>query len=392
MDIKIPDHVRGIIDRIENAGYEAFAVGGSLRDALLGIPPHDWDVTTSALPDTVASLFPDKHVIPTGLQHGTVTVVADKDPIEITTYRVDGEYTDSRRPDAVSFTTCLEDDLSRRDFTVNAMAYSDGRGLVDLFGGREDLENKVIRAVGDPEKRFTEDALRIMRAFRFSAQLDFEIEENTLAAARKLSARLKNIARERIGSEFMRLLSSTAAARSLALMGGVLEGILPVSVPGERLALVDSLPRDGEARLALLLYGTPRETVLDTAHALKLSNEQKKRVLTMSQLTPPSEITPPAARRFLRDGGEDAQNASRILALLGLCGGELEAAIIEEAASAPCLTISGLKINGNDLISGGIASGRAVGETLSTLLEAVIDDPSLNEKDSLLELAKEFNR
>ena len=392
MDIKIPDHVRGIIDRIEDAGYEAFAVGGSLRDALLGIPPHDWDVTTSALPHTVASLFPDKHVIPTGLQHGTVTVVASGDPIEITTYRVDGEYTDSRRPDAVSFTTSIEDDLSRRDFTVNAMAYSDVRGLVDLFGGREDLENKVIRAVGDPEKRFTEDALRIMRAFRFSAQLDFEIEENTLAAALKLGARLKNIARERIGSEFMRLLSSIAAARSLALMGGVLGEILPVSVPDERLALIDSLPRDGEARLALLLYGTPRETVLDTAHALKLSNEQKKRVLTMSQLIPPSEITPPAARRFLRDGGEDAQNASRILALLGLCGGELEAAIIEEAASAPCLTISGLKINGNDLISGGIASGRAVGETLSTLLEAVIDDPSLNEKETLLELAKEFNR
>ena len=230
MKIIIPEHVRGIMDRIEDAGHEAFAVGGSLRDALLGIPPHDWDVTTSALPDTVASLFPDKHVIPTGLQHGTVTVVADGDPIEITTYRVDGEYTDSRRPDAVRFTTSIEDDLSRRDFTVNAMAYSDVRGLVDLFGGRADLEGKIIRAVGDPEKRFTEDALRIMRAFRFSAQLDFEIEKDTLEAALKLRKRLKNIAKERIGSEFMRLLSSSAASRSLTLMGEVLGEIIPIKV------------------------------------------------------------------------------------------------------------------------------------------------------------------
>ena len=390
MNIKIPDHVRGLMDRIEAAGHEAFAVGGSLRDALLGIPPHDWDVTTSALPETVASLFPDKHVIPTGLQHGTVTVVADGDPVEITTYRVDGEYTDSRRPDEVRFTTSIEDDLSRRDFTVNAMAYSDKRGLVDLFGGRDDLEKKIIRAVGDPEKRFTEDALRIMRAFRFSAQLDFEIENNTLAAAIKLGGRLKNIARERIGSEFMRLLSSVAAGRALTTMGGVLGEIIPWEIPAERLTLVDKLPRDSEARLALLLHGAPREAILDTAHALRLSNEQKKRLAAMSQSSPVREITPPACRRFLRTLGEDAPSAARILALLGLGERELEDALIEESAKSPCLSVGALAINGTDLITEGIASGRAVGELLSSLLDSVIDAPSINERDTLLELARDL--
>ena len=149
MVIDIPEYVREIMDRIDSAGYEAFAVGGSLRDIMLGKEPHDWDVTTSALPEAVASLFPDKHVIPTGIKHGTVTVISGGFPIEITTYRVDGEYTDSRRPDKVEFTRNIEDDLSRRDFTVNALAYNEKRGLIDLFGGKSDLENRIIRAVGE---------------------------------------------------------------------------------------------------------------------------------------------------------------------------------------------------------------------------------------------------
>ena len=189
MAINIPSYVKVIMNRIDGAGYEAFAVGGSLRDILLGKEPHDWDVTTSALPEEAMALFPDMHVIPTGIKHGTVTVVSSGFPIEITTYRVDGDYTDSRRPDKVQFTRNIEDDLSRRDFTVNALAYNEKRGLVDLFDGKNDLENKILRAVGDPEKRFTEDALRIMRAFRFSAQLGFDIEESTLAAAKKLAPR-----------------------------------------------------------------------------------------------------------------------------------------------------------------------------------------------------------
>ena len=169
-----PEYLKKIINRIELSGHEAFIVGGALRDAMLGREVNDYDVTTSALPFEIAEIFSDLHVIETGLKHGTVTVVADGHPVEITTYRVDGDYKDSRHPDGVRFTKRIEDDLARRDFTVNAMAYNDRRGLVDLFFGKSDLENKIIRAVGDPVRRFDEDALRIMRAFRFSSKLCFD--------------------------------------------------------------------------------------------------------------------------------------------------------------------------------------------------------------------------
>ena len=390
MTIEIPAHVAEIIDRLEAAGHSAYAVGGSLRDAILGIPPHDWDITTSSLPEETASLFPDKHVIPTGIKHGTVTVVNNGDPIEVTTYRVDGEYTDSRRPDSVSFTTSIEDDLSRRDFTVNAMAYSEKRGLVDLFGGREDLRRGIIRAVGDPEKRFTEDALRIMRAFRFSAQLDFEIEENTLRAALKLGGRLKNIAAERISSELLRLLGSVAAGRALASMGTILREILPVSLPTDRLCLVDSLKRDGIARLALLLHGRTAEEISSVASSLKLSGEQKKRLSLLALAEPPEDSSGPSLRRFLRALGDDAPKAAAMLALLGSAPHSLEADLLTEAALSPCVSVGGLAVGGRDLIAEGIASGPSVGHILSLLLEAVIDDPSLNEKQLLIDAAREL--
>ena len=390
MVINVPTHVREIMERIEKAGYEAFAVGGSLRDLLLGKEPHDWDVTTSALPETVASLFPDMHVIPTGLQHGTVTVVSGGFPIEITTYRVDGEYTDSRRPDKVEFTRNIEDDLSRRDFTVNALAYNEKRGLLDLFGGRDDLENKIIRAVGDPEKRFTEDALRIMRAFRFSAQLGFGIEENTLEAAKKLGCRLRNIARERIGSEFMRLLSSDCPEKALTNMKNVIFEILPIKeIEKDRFSLVEKLPFDSSARLALLLYGKSSEELLGVAHSLRLSNEQKRAFAGLaSPIEESFDLSPLSARRFLRHYGKDAKAAARMLVLLGEISPEFEALVLSENAKDPCLSLDALAINGGDVISLGLASGKGVGILLSSLLDEVIKDPSLNEKDKLIDKAK----
>ncbi len=389
MVINVPPYVREIMNRIDAAGYEAFAVGGSLRDILLGKEPHDWDVTTSALPETVASLFPDMHVIPTGIKHGTVTVVSDGFPIEITTYRVDGEYTDSRRPDKVEFTRNIEDDLSRRDFTVNALAYNEKRGLLDLFGGKEDLENKIIRAVGDPEKRFTEDALRIMRAFRFSAQLGFDIEENTLGAAKKLGCRLKNIARERIGSEFMRLLSADYPEKALTNMKNVIFEILPIKeIEKDRFSLVEKLSFDSSARLALLLYGKTNEELLNTAHALRLSNEQKHTLILLATKAESFDISPLSARKFLRHYGNDAKAAAEILKLLGIIKPEFEAILSEEAEKDPCLFLADLKISGADLISLGLASGKGVGILLSYLLDAVIEDPSLNEKEKLISLAK----
>jgi tRNA nucleotidyltransferase (CCA-adding enzyme) len=390
MVISIPDFIREIMDRIESAGYEAFVVGGSLRDILLGKEPHDWDVTTSALPETVASLFPDKHVIPTGIKHGTVTVVSEGEPVEITTYRVDGEYTDSRRPDRVEFTRNIEDDLSRRDFTVNALAYNEKRGLIDLFGGKSDLENKIIRAVGDPEKRFTEDALRIMRAFRFSAQLGFDIEERTLLAARRLSPRLKNIARERIGSEFIRLLASPEPERSLTLMDHVIYEILPVeNIDKNSYVLCDAIGPDAFSRLALILYGKSNEELTGVAHALRLSNEQKKRMILLA--TPAEEkfeCTALSARRFLHHYGDVWRGAARILTLLGSVSPDFEDAANAEAEKKPCLTIGGLDIDGSEIISLGLASGREVGALLSYLLDEVIRDPSLNERERLAEKAK----
>ena len=196
MVFEIPQKVEIIINTLEKAGYEAYAVGGCVRDALLGRTPNDWDITTSAKPEQVKALF--RRTVDTGIAHGTVTVLLDKDGFEVTTYRVDGEYEDGRHPKEVTFTASLEEDLKRRDFTINAMAYNPGKGLVDLFDGQSDLENKVIRCVGDPLERFTEDALRIMRAVRFSAQLGLSLVEETRKALSVLAPNQKNVSAERI--------------------------------------------------------------------------------------------------------------------------------------------------------------------------------------------------
>ena len=206
MVIQIPEKVNKIIHLLQENGYDAYAVGGCVRDSLLGRIPADWDITTSARPLEVKNLF--KRTIDTGLQHGTVTVMMGKEGFEVTTYRIDGEYEDSRHPKEVIFTGKLEEDLKRRDFTINAMAYNDREGLVDVFGGAKDLENQIIRCVGDPSERFTEDALRIMRAVRFSAQLGFSIEEETKRAAGELAETLKKISAERIHTELVKLLVS----------------------------------------------------------------------------------------------------------------------------------------------------------------------------------------
>ena len=226
MRIELPKQVKQIIDTLQAQGYEAYAVGGCVRDAMLGRDPQDWDITTSALPKQVKALF--RRTIDTGIQHGTVTVLLDKVGFEVTTYRVDGKYEDGRHPTEVSFTASLAEDLKRRDFTINAMAYNEKEGLVDLFHGAEDLGQGVIRCVGVAKERFSEDALRILRAFRFSAQLDFSIEEETLAAARELADTLRKISAERIYAELTKLLVSAHPERLLtAYECGVTKVILP---------------------------------------------------------------------------------------------------------------------------------------------------------------------
>ena len=226
MVIQLPKQVKQIIDTLQEHGYEAYAVGGCVRDAILGKKPQDWDITTSALPRQVKALF--RRTVDTGIQHGTVTVILDKEGFEVTTYRVDGTYEDGRHPTEVSFTASLTEDLKRRDFTINAMAYNETEGLVDLFHGAEDLKQGIIRCVGVAKERFSEDALRILRAFRFSAQLDFSIEEETLAAAKELAENLKKISAERIYAELTKLLVSEHPGRLLtAYECDITEMILP---------------------------------------------------------------------------------------------------------------------------------------------------------------------
>ena len=390
--MKIPRHVKIILDRLAEAGFDAYVVGGSLRDSMLGKEAHDWDVTSGATPDEVIALFsPDLHVIPTGLKHGTVTVVSEGDPIEITTFRTDGEYIDSRRPESVTFSKNVEDDLSRRDFTVNAMAYNDRRGLVDLFGGKIDLERRIIRCVGDPEKRFSEDALRIMRAFRFSSQLGFEIEKKTLTAAHSMKNGLKNIAKERIGNEFLRLLSGVAAKDSLLKMGDILDIIIPKPLYTQRFEKIDDLSRDAILRLAFLLCGASDEEVRDASHSLKLSSKQTQRLMKLS--SPPTEkdlenLTEARARRLLAAYGEDTLAVTEIASHLYKIDAASTEILRRVVSEDPPVTLDRLAVNGSDIIKEGIASGRDVGRILSKLLDEVIEHPERNDREILLGIAK----
>lgn len=231
MTMDMPKNVDTAINLLQSAGFEAYAVGGCVRDSLLGKTPNDWDITTSAKPENMKSVFADFHCIDTGIKHGTVTVVIDGEPLEITTFRLDGEYEDNRHPKSVTFTSNLGADLGRRDFTVNAMAYSKMTGTVDLFGGQNDLKNKIIRCVGDPDRRFNEDALRILRALRFASALDFEIEEKTAQSLLKNCALLGNISEERIAKELLKLVCGKGAKRILTGFAPVLFEILPELQP-----------------------------------------------------------------------------------------------------------------------------------------------------------------
>ena len=385
-----------VLSRFEAAGFDAYVVGGSLRDTLLGRPAFDIDIASGALPEQTAALFSDMRVIPTGIKHGTVTLITDSGAaFEITTFRTDGDYTDSRHPDSVSFTSKIEDDLSRRDFTVNAMAYNTKRGLVDLFGGKDDLDARIIRCVGEPEKRFSEDALRILRAFRFSAQLDFSIEKETLRAAVKLAPSLSKIARERVSAEMQKLLAAPCPCATLKLLSPLFPAILPeVEADPVRFELCDTLPRDPIARLGLLIFGSGKR--LRVASSLRLSTKDSRRLSRLSgELTNTDATSPENARRLLADFGGDLDEAKLFVQIRDAVSqknpSEKLALLDREAALSPCLSLASLAVSGNDLINNGIAQGRFVGSILSELLNEVIKTPSLNEKSLLLAIAKELS-
>lgn len=391
MDIGYPEYVKKTLNRIEEAGFEAFIVGGAVRDALLGRTVNDYDITTSALPEKTAEIFSDFHVITTGLKHGTLTVVVDGNPLEITTYRIDGDYKDSRHPDGVVFSRSIEDDLSRRDFTVNAMAYNEKRGLIDFFGGKGDLASGLIRAVGEPERRFSEDALRIMRAFRFASKLGFEIEENTLVAAERCRGGLRNISIERKTAELEGIFLGVGVKKALLLMkkAKIFEVVAPdIKLDITRLNVVCDLPSDFACRMAFCLVG--EENADGYISSLRLPNSVASRIRKLIKLSenPLDADTDQGLRRLMARAGDELSCLLEIKRALG----ENVEAIGDRAdkirARGDCLGIKSLAVDGRDLALIG-ASGKEVGETLEFLLDAVLDSPSLNQRETLLALAEE---
>lgn len=426
------------IEALTAAGYEAYFVGGCVRDVLLGQAPNDFDVTTSALPEETLSVFEGFRVIPTGLKHGTVTVLIDDEPIEITTFRSDGEYSDHRHPESVTFSRNLSEDLCRRDFTVNAMAYSEKTGLVDLFGGASDLKNGIIRAVGEPEKRFTEDALRILRAARFASQKGFSIEPVTADAMKKCLHLLDYVSAERIFSELKKLLMGKGVLDVMLTHPETVCRAVPALAAAvgfeqnnphhiydvyEHTAHAVAFSPENEAiRLAALLHDVGKPLTYsekdgighfyghtdaslklaeDTLDALKCDNATKNTVLTLIKYHDPViEPTEKAVRRALSKLGEpmlcallDLKSADN-LAQSPECAKRLEAyeeirgIIAEIGAKEACLSLKTLAIGGDDLIALGVPKGKLIGKLLNAALERVVDGDLPNEKEALLEFCR----
>lgn len=370
----MPSYVRVLLERLTAAGYEAYIVGGCVRDLLMGKEPSDWDVCTSALPKQIKDCFKDKKTVDTGIAHGTVTVFSEEQPVEITTYRIDGDYKDGRHPASVSFTKSLEEDLKRRDFTMNAMAYHFEQGLIDLFGGRQAVSARIVVAVGEPERRFKEDALRIMRGLRFAAVLGFEIEERTLTAMFACADLLKQISKERISGELAKLLLGDFADSVLETCGEILK----VAAEGIEAAKVSHFPKVLSLRLAAV-FPENTETCL---RKLSFSGRIAAEGAVLSRLlnsTPPGSET--EIKKLMQAEGD------RITRLyLAALGREAEAERI--LASGACRNLRQLAVNGKDLIEEGIPSGKAVGEMLNRLLMQVIEGSLPNEREVLLEYCK----
>lgn len=442
MTMDMPKNVDIAINLLQSAGFEAYAVGGCVRDSLLGKTPNDWDITTSAKPEDMKSVFADFHCIDTGIKHGTVTVVIDGEPLEITTFRLDGEYEDNRHPKSVTFTSDLGADLGRRDFTVNAMAYSKMTGTVDLFGGQNDLKNGIIRCVGDPDRRFNEDALRILRALRFASALDFEIEEKTAQSLLKNRALLGNISEERIAKELLKLVCGKGAKRILTDFAPVLFEILPELQPMYKnshdnphhcydiyehtLIAVESIDPEPTLRFAMLLHdcGKPAVKKFDengVAHfyghqrisaeisaqilaRLKVSNKFRDEILFLVsnhdrwELYENTEKMPRYLSKFGLDGVLNLLNVMRadVLAQSPEYRYRLDQiADAEEtaknlAAQKPCLSLSELQINGRTLMDIGIPQGRKLGAVLAQLLDEVIDGVTKNTQEALTTRAREI--
>ena len=407
MNIVLEPGAAALLDELHRAGFGAYAVGGCVRDSLLGLAPHDWDLCTAARPGQVMELFGEDRCIPTGLQHGTVTVKRDGKLYEITTFRTEGRYSDGRHPDSVAFVPDLREDLARRDFTINAMAYSAEEGLCDPFGGREDLARGVVRGVGEPLRRFGEDALRILRLYRFAARFGFAIDEATEAAAKQLASHLDCVSAERIEEELNKLLA--APQPGAYLEPEVLAFVLP-ELPPEELAKarkqVDALPAGTEqvsARWAALLLPLGETGARKALKRLKCSNARIDGTAVLVREC--GEKTPDAldkcdlclqAKRLL--GRYDLHTVQQLTALWTALAPEEKAsfdALRAEAealtAQGACCRISQLAVSGRDLMAAGAAPGPGLRRVLEALLEEVITGRLPNEKTELLAFAAGFS-
>ena len=395
MTIRMDEGAAELLDTLHRAGYAAYVVGGCVRDSLLGLTPHDWDLCTSALPQQVMELFGAQRCIPTGLQHGTVTVKQSGALYEITTFRTEGTYTDGRHPDEVHFVPDVREDLARRDFTINAMAYNEKEGLVDPFGGQADLQSGIVRAVGVPRQRFTEDALRILRLYRFAARFGFAIDPPTAQAAQELCAHLDCVSVERIEEELAKLLSAPAPAAYLDKE--ILLVILPELSP-EALAaakpVVDACPAGEQAlpvRLAALLLSLGEDGTRRTLRRLRCSNAliEEAAVLVREAVPGVPVSLNIYARRLL--GKYNLCTVQRIAALGTALQPERAAdfaALSELAeqldADGVCCRVSQLAVNGRDLMAAGIPAGPGIRKVLEALLDGVIREEYPNERQALL--------
>jgi tRNA nucleotidyltransferase (CCA-adding enzyme) len=391
MIIPLPEDVQAILERLNVAGYSAFIVGGCVRDKLMGAEPKDWDIATSAKPHEVKAVF--SHTADTGIQHGTVTVVLHNRNYELTTFRIDGDYKDGRRPENVTFTDELEEDLSRRDFTMNAIAYSPKRGLVDPFGGIKDIRRRNIRCVGHTASRFTEDALRMMRAVRFSAQLSFSIDPDTRRAITPLAERLSLVSIERVRDELTKILSSPnpdalITLEKTGLWPHVLRGLTvhaDLRLAARRMKLC---PKEPAMLYALFLSKG------FTGH-LKFDNRTIKECkLYINWIEKNIKNERYAVKAALSIIGP--RQLGKLLTLKGICYPEDKAHweavrstcenILE---SGECFCLKDLKVNGQDLINAGILPGKEMGRIMSALLDMVMSDPFLNEKEALIKTARD---
>lgn len=440
--ILLPKEVEYIIDTFYNAGYKAYAVGGCVRDSLMNKQPYDWDICTNALPQTVKQLFSAHNVIETGIKHGTVTLVIDKIPYEITTFRKETTYSDNRHPDSVDFVSSLEDDLSRRDFTVNAMAYNHYDGLIDLFNGRADLINKIIRAVGNPDQRFNEDALRVLRALRFASTLEFAIERETKIAIQKNKHLLNNIAKERIWAEFKKLMLGGGCVGVLREFAEVIAVFIPDLTPmigfkqnhpmhcydvwEHTLHALENAKPDLLLRLSVLFHdiGKPKTHFTDdkgTSHfyghnnvskeiafnsltALRVENSLKKDVVTLVDFHDRViTATEKSIKRSIYKIGSESLFV--LLLQVKLCDIKAQTPLIvnervEEINNITNIfnklqnynklvtTVKALDINGNDIILLGVKDGKLIGKILSRLLIMVVDGRVQNNHKELIKMAE----